>query len=113
LEAVALRRAAGATPPDRRLAAVVTALAAGRTVASTADAVGWSERQLHRRALAAFGYGPKTLARVLRLQRALSLARAGTPAAKTAAATGYADQAHLTREVRALTGSPLGALLRR
>ncbi|MEU9187811.1 helix-turn-helix domain-containing protein [Streptomyces sp. NPDC048484] len=113
LEAVALGRAAQAGPPDARLRAVVTALSAGRSVASTADEVGWSERQLHRRALAAFGYGPKTLARVLRLQRALRLARGGVAPADTAAAAGYADQAHLSREVRELTGTPLGELLRR
>jgi transcriptional regulator GlxA family with amidase domain len=113
LEAVAVRRAADAEPPDPRLGAVVAALAAGRAVAPTAEEVGWSARQLHRRALEAFGYGPKTLARVLRLQRALSLARDGLPAAEVAAVTGYADQAHLAREVRELAGAPLGSLLRR
>lgn len=83
----------------------------GRRVREMAAAVGLSERQLRRRCLAAFGYGPKTLDRVLRLNRALDLARAGTPLAETAARTGYADQAHLTREVRALTGMTPGALL--
>jgi AraC-like DNA-binding protein len=34
-----------------------------------------SERQIHRRCLAAFGYGPAVLARIRRLQRALQLAR--------------------------------------
>ncbi|WP_143615380.1 helix-turn-helix domain-containing protein, partial [Streptomyces sparsogenes] len=66
---------------------------------------------LHRRSLAAFGYGPKTLARVLRLNRALDAARAGTAFAEVAALAGYADQAHLAREVKALTGVPLGRLL--
>ncbi|NED34808.1 helix-turn-helix domain-containing protein, partial [Streptomyces sp. SID8499] len=68
-------------------------------------------RTLHRRALAAFGYGPKTLARVLRLQRALRLARAGVPYAACAARAGYADQAHLARDVKELAGRPLGRLL--
>ncbi|MEV5438793.1 helix-turn-helix transcriptional regulator [Streptomyces sp. NPDC052682] len=104
LEELALRRAAGTPPPDPLLRRVVTALAAGRPVAATADALGLGARQLHRRSLAAFGYGPKTLARVLRLQRALALARSGLPLAQTAARAGYADQAHLTREVRELTG---------
>ncbi|OMI40139.1 AraC family transcription regulator [Streptomyces sparsogenes DSM 40356] len=66
---------------------------------------------MHRRSLAAFGYGPKTLARVLRLNRALDAARAGTAFAEVAALAGYADQAHLAREVKALTGVPLGRLL--
>ncbi|MGC5563438.1 helix-turn-helix domain-containing protein [Streptomyces sp. FR-108] len=112
LEALAVRRAADAEPPDPRLRAVVAALSAGAAVAPTAEEVGWSERQLHRRALAAFGYGPKTLARVLRLQRALALVRGGVAAVDAAVVAGYADQAHLAREVRALAGVPLGALLR-
>ncbi|MEV0226108.1 helix-turn-helix domain-containing protein [Streptomyces sp. NPDC050704] len=113
LEAVALGRVADAAPPEPWLRAVVAALAAGRSVGATADALGWSERQLHRRSLGAFGYGPKTLARVLRLQRALALARAGVPLADTAARAGFADQAHLAREVRDLAGRSLGELLRR
>ncbi|MFC5954131.1 helix-turn-helix domain-containing protein [Streptomyces pratens] len=112
LEDLALKRAAeAATPPDPVLRHVVAALDAGRPVAETADGLGLSARQLHRRSLTAFGYGPKTLARVLRLRRALALARGGTPYAETATRTGYADQAHLSREVRDLTGLPLGELL--
>lgn len=72
--------------------------------------MGLSERQLHRRSLAAFGYGPKTLARVLRFDRALALAQDGVPLAETAALAGYADQPHLAREVKALSGVPLGRL---
>ncbi|MEW2404230.1 helix-turn-helix domain-containing protein [Streptomyces sp. NPDC046862] len=113
LEELALERAAGSTPPDPLLRRVVAALDAGRPVAAVADELGLGARQLHRRSLTAFGYGPKTLARVLRLQRALVLARAGAPFADTAARTGYADQAHLAREVRQLTGRPLGRLLGR
>ncbi|MFE7126357.1 helix-turn-helix domain-containing protein [Streptomyces sp. NPDC057617] len=109
LEAVALRRAATAGPPDPLLRAVVDGLNAGRTVAATAEAVGLGARQLHRRSLDAFGYGPKTLARVLRLQRALALVRAGEPYAEAALAAGCADQAHLARETRDLAGLTLGA----
>jgi AraC-like DNA-binding protein len=109
LEAVALRRAAGAGPPDPRLSAVVRHLQTGGTVAGAADAVGLGARQLHRRSLDAFGYGPKTLARVLRLQRALTLVRAGVPYAGAALAAGCADQAHLAREMRDLAGITLGA----
>lgn len=112
LDEAALARAAEAGPPDPLLARVVAALDAGRPVAATADALGIGARRLHRRSLAAFGYGPKTLARVLRLQRALALARNGTPLAETAARTGYADQAHLTRDVRELAGATPLELLR-
>ncbi|WP_420000658.1 helix-turn-helix domain-containing protein [Streptomyces boninensis] len=111
LEAVAARRLREATPPPAFLGPVVAALRAGRTVAEVAERTGLGERTLHRRSLAAFGYGPKTLARVLRLNRALDLARAGLPYAEVAAATGYADQAHLAREVKSLAGVALGELL--
>ncbi|MCT7352119.1 helix-turn-helix domain-containing protein [Streptomyces sp. 15-116A] len=111
LEDIALRWAAETAPPDPLLTRIVTALNAGHSVATTADELGLHPRQLHRRSLTAFGYGPKTLARILRLHRALTLARTGTPHAETATRTGYADQAHLTREVRDLTGLPLGKLL--
>ncbi|MCT2590332.1 helix-turn-helix transcriptional regulator [Streptomyces sp. N2-109] len=83
----------------------------GSSVAELAQAAGLSTRQLHRRALDAFGYGPKTLARVLRMRRALVLARAGRPPAEVALAAGYADQPHLAREIKALTGLPLTQLL--
>ncbi|MFK0173579.1 helix-turn-helix domain-containing protein [Streptomyces sp. NPDC090306] len=111
LEAEALARAADAGPPDPLLGILVAALGAGRPVAGTADELGLGARQLHRRSVAAFGYGPKTLARVLRLQRALALARAGVPLAETAARAGFADQAHLTRDVTELAGMPPGELL--
>jgi AraC-like DNA-binding protein len=110
LEALALERA---EPPGPDLRTLVSALAAGRSVASTADELGFGARQLHRRSLAAFGYGPKTLARILRLQRALALARSGVPYARAAVGSGYADQAHLSRDVREFTGLTLGELLSR
>lgn len=111
LEEAVLERAAEVARPDPVLRQVVAALDAGRPVAATADELGLGARQLHRRSLAAFGYGPKTLARVLRLRRALALARDGVPFAETAARSGYADQAHLARDVRELAGLPLGELL--
>ncbi|WP_055494766.1 helix-turn-helix transcriptional regulator [Streptomyces sp. TP-A0356] len=111
LEEIALARAARAPAPDPLFAALVAALDAGRTVAATADELGLGARRLHRRSLTAFGYGPKTLARVLRLQRALAMARSGVPFAQTAARAGFADQSHLARDVRELAGMPLGELL--
>ncbi|MFE6049596.1 helix-turn-helix domain-containing protein [Kitasatospora sp. NPDC056446] len=111
LEDLALHLAAAARPEDPQVRAVVAALTAGRSVAETAEAVGLGARQLHRRSLAAFGYGPKTLARILRMQRALALARSGVPLAETAARAGYADQAHLARDVRELAGAPVTVLL--
>jgi len=111
LDELALHLAAAAEPPDPLLRHLVAALDAGRPIAATAGELGLGARQLHRRSLAAFGYGPKTLARVLRLQRALGLARRGVPFAETAARTGFADQAHLSRDVKELAGVPLRELL--
>ncbi len=80
-------------------------------VARVADELGLSERQLLRRCLTAFGYGPKTLQQVLRFQRALRLARAGGRLVDVAVLSGYADQAHLARESRRLAGVPITQLL--
>ncbi|MCX5386362.1 helix-turn-helix domain-containing protein [Streptomyces sp. NBC_00083] len=105
LEAVALDRAPA---PDPLARAVAGRIAAGWSVTATAADAGLGARQLHRRCLDAFGYGPKTLARVLRLQRALDLVRRGVPYAEAALAAGCADQAHLSREMRSLAGMTLG-----
>jgi AraC-like DNA-binding protein len=112
LEEIAAGRLRRAEPADPTIAGIVAGLRTGASVAATAERVSLSERRLHRRCLTAFGYGPKTLARILRMNRALDLARTGTPFATVAAAIGYADQAHLAREVKALTGVPLGVLVR-
>ena len=108
LETIALELAA---EPDPAMTELVRRLRAGSSVAAAAADAGFSERQLHRRSLAAFGYGPKLLGRILRLGRALDLARAGVPYATVATRSGYADQAHLARDVKALAGVPLGVLL--
>jgi AraC-like DNA-binding protein len=109
LEAVSAARLSEA-PADPLLAEVVRLVDAGRPIAEVADTVGLSDRQLHRRSLVAFGYGPKVLARILRLRRALALARNGSSFARASVEAGYADQAHLAREVRALAGAPLTQL---
>jgi AraC-like DNA-binding protein len=83
----------------------------GAGVAELARAVGVSERQLHRRCLDAFGYGPKMLDRVLWMNVALERARSGVGLADVAVSHGYADQAHFSRDVKALTGLPPRILL--
>ncbi|MFN8192823.1 MAG: helix-turn-helix domain-containing protein [Nocardioidaceae bacterium] len=85
--------------------AVAHRLATGHTVAQTADAVGVTGRQLHRRSVERFGYGPKVLQRVLRLVAAQRDLRLGLPAAETATRHGFSDQPHLHRELRRLTSS--------
>jgi AraC-like DNA-binding protein len=81
--------------------------------------VGLSMRQLRRRCHAVVGYGPKTLQRILRFRRFVSRIDAGLPSGQAAhdlavlaVQAGYADQAHLTRECRALAGVTPAALAR-
>ncbi|WP_173869682.1 helix-turn-helix domain-containing protein [Streptomyces albus subsp. chlorinus] len=110
---LAAERRAGGDPRAAALTeALVARLRAGAGVAETARYVGLSGRQLHRRCRDSFGYGAKTLARVLRMRHALRLAASGVPLAETALRAGYADQAHLSREVRALAGVPMRELVR-
>ncbi|MEU4371703.1 helix-turn-helix transcriptional regulator [Micromonospora chersina] len=111
LEEVARGRLRAAGGPDPLGARVAARLAAGATVAATAAEVGLGPRALHRRSRLLFGYGPKALARILRMRRALDLARSGAPLAEVAVLAGYADQAHLTREVKELAGVPPTRLL--
>jgi methylphosphotriester-DNA--protein-cysteine methyltransferase len=91
----------------------------GRPRAQTGDVaarLGVGERQLLRRCRAAVGYGPATLRRVLRFRRFVTRVDAGEDRPRgldlawLAADTGYADQAHLTRECVRLAGLPPAAL---
>lgn len=77
----------------------------GVRIAGVAEDLGVSERHLHRRTVTAVGYGPKMLGRVARLRRLIALS-AGTqpPLADRALLAGYASQAHMSDEVRRLTG---------
>lgn len=77
-------------------------------VADLAAALGWSRQHLGDRFRRELGLGPKTLARVLRFAHAYELVTADDPRpwAEVAALAGYADQAHLVREWRAVTGLP-------
>lgn len=77
--------------------------------------IGISSRQLQRRFSASVGYGPKTFQSVLRFQRLLHLAGRANhrcSLAKLAADVGYADQAHMTRELHRLSGCPPTVLLK-
>jgi AraC-like DNA-binding protein len=109
---VGLRLYAGGEP-DPAVREAARRLTDPRTrVDALAMDLGLSERQLRRRCRTAAGYGPKTLQRVLRFQRFLEIADGGGELAMHAAEAGYADQAHMTREVRRLAGVAPRALLR-
>ncbi len=72
--------------------------------------LGVSERTLRRRCVSAIGYGPKMVERVLRFRRAVRLVHAGMRLVAAARLAGYADQAHLTRELQHLGGLTPGQL---
>jgi AraC-like DNA-binding protein len=102
------RMAPDVEPPSTDMGFVFNALrteSGGRGLSNILNRLDVSARTLRRRCHEAFGYGPKTLDRILRFQRFLRLARrAGdTGLAGLAFESGYADQAHLTREVRRLS----------
>jgi AraC-like DNA-binding protein len=103
--------AGGGDPLVRR--AALALIRGGASLREAARAVGLGERQLRRRFERAVGYGPSTLVRIHRFQRFLMLAERepGSPLARLAADAGYADQAHLIRECRRLSGLPPAALL--
>jgi len=103
---------------DGLVAAAARRLGApGSRISGVAADLGVSERHLHRRTVDAVGYGPKMLGRVARLRRLIGLSTAAAPPpdaplmpgarsslAERAASAGYASQAHMSDEVRRLTG---------
>lgn len=95
---------------DRRIAFLRTS---ARSIYTRSDAgglselsrrMGISERTLRRYCTDAFGYGFKTLQRIVRFQRLLriGLLSPDPNLANLALAAGVADQAHTSREVRRL-----------
>lgn len=90
---------------DARAGRAASLLARGCTVSQTAAQVDLGDRQFSRWFHSKMGMSPKRYQRVLRLRRALLTAKRGLSLAAVAADAGYADQAHFTREVTALTGS--------
>lgn len=77
-----------------------------RPIGAVADELGWSRRHLAQMFTAEYGVAPKTMSRIMRFDRSVRLVRAGgRPLTVVAATCGYADQAHMNREWRALAGS--------
>jgi len=108
LEAALLERLDNIRRPDADVDAALDVIAAAPSqtrVGALSRELNISERQLRRRFEQAIGYGPKTFGRVLRFRAFLDLVEArGYPLAQAAAEAGYADQAHLTRECKDLSG---------
>jgi AraC-like DNA-binding protein len=115
LEQALIGRLADAAGPDLLVAEAVRRMMSGRPedVGALRSSLFVSERQFRRRCEAATGLAPKALQRMLRFQGFLArvqfaLAQGRPPAAaglgRLAAEAGYADQSHLARECRRLTG---------
>jgi AraC-like DNA-binding protein len=94
-----------ADAPDVVIQAAVRTLAVtDRRVHHLAEQTDLSARQLQRRFVRHVGYPPSQFARIARLQRFMhrSSARPTATLADLATCAGYADQAHLARDCRAL-----------
>jgi AraC-like DNA-binding protein len=109
VEAWLLEKKLGARFAEPRVRAAVRAIEASRgavTVKRLAEQAGIGERQLERAFDERVGVGPKALARAIRLQAFVAAleTRGTAPIASVAAEAGFADEPHLCREVRALTG---------
>jgi len=83
------------------------------SIDAIASEIGLTRRHLERRFQDVVGITPKRLARIARFQRALRILDAADPAerlggAQTAAACGYADQAHFIRDFKDLAGRAPG-----
>jgi AraC-like DNA-binding protein len=104
-------RARPADPRVRRAVARIFASPQEARVAWLAKDIGLGERQLERTFDERVGIGPKALARVARLQALVRRMREPHQGwAHLAADLGYADQAHLAREVKRLAGITPGEL---
>lgn len=80
---------------------VLSRLAAGQRVQSLAAEIGWTRRRLAQYVRAEVGLEPRAFAGLARFERFASRLQAAPalPLAEAAIDAGYADQAHLTREV--------------
>ncbi|MGD9892287.1 MAG: DUF6597 domain-containing transcriptional factor [Dehalococcoidia bacterium] len=117
LQRLLLKKQPDAVARDELVRAGITLLlrSATSSVGVLSDVALLSDRQLRRRFQVAVGYGPKTLHRILRFQRALSLIRNEAPAMRLvdiALASGYADQPHMVRDFVQLAGLPPARLAR-
>lgn len=105
LEAVRPKRA----PSERVLHALSLLEGVSPDIASLADSLGITTRQLERSFADELGASPKQMASLLRFRRALAAMRVSRPDfAAIALQCGYADQAHLVRDFTRYTGAPPG-----
>jgi AraC-like DNA-binding protein len=110
---VLTRRLADRAPIDPEVAHTWRRTVAGRgriRVDGLADEVGWSRQRLWSRFRSQIGLTPKRAAQLVRFDHAAHLLAAGHAPASAAAQSGYVDQSHLHREVKAITGTTPSAV---
>lgn len=114
-EAFLLARTLSAPRPElAHLCAALARTGGAVSIGALAADIGISRKHLASLSARHLGVVPKTLARMVRFRRACAVATGG-PAdwADIAASCGFADQAHLVREFRALAGATPTEWLRR
>ena len=106
------RHLSAARPDDVIASAVdwIVASGGGASLDQLALTAGLSERQFRRRFVAATGIAPKFYADVQRVRRALILSLEDPDWAGVAAEAGFADQPHLTRDVKGRFGAAPGQI---
>ena len=93
-------------PEAAALAATGRAILAAPTVADMARNTGMSQRTLQRWFERNVGMPPRRYLRLLRFQKAFETVPGEASLAAHAADQGFADQAHMAREFRAMAGMP-------
>lgn len=114
LEAVLASRLPALRGPDPLVAHALARFDAGASVGDLVAESGFSHRHVVRVFTEAVGAAPKAYLRLGRFNRTLELLRGAeiVSLADVAAAAGYADQSHMTREFRDFAGMSPGRYLR-
>lgn len=98
-----------AAPPADALAdhavALIESAHGALRMETLSERLGVNPRRLQRAFAGTVGVPAKAFAAVVRARRAVRLIGGGLALAEAAAATGYADQSHMTRELVRLTGA--------
>jgi AraC-like DNA-binding protein len=107
-QALLTRRRSAGPSVDREVAWTWHRIVASRglvRIEGLAAEIGWSRKRLWSRFHTQIGLPPKRAATLVRFDHAVHRLAAGEGPARVAAESGYADQSHLHRDVRALTGA--------
>lgn len=108
IDALLTHRYEAGPPIDPEVAWAWHRIAAGHglvRVDGLAAEVEWSRKRLWSRFRAQLGVPPKRATKLVRFDHAAHRLVAGQDPARVAAETGYADQSHLHRDIKALTGT--------